>query len=93
VALSVAFWNSWGGPRFTRERVSTYREIDARPTLVSTYRDVDGYSARVSTYRDIDGRHTRIEQHEISDAHRHPAGRPGCAAFAGGSGVSLSTGR
>jgi hypothetical protein len=67
VALSVAFWNSWGGPRFTRERVSTYREID--------------------------GRHTRIEQHEISDAHRHPAGRPGCAAFAGGSGVSLSTGR
>jgi hypothetical protein len=52
VALSMAFWNSWGGPRFARERVSTYRDIAPGP-------------ARVSTYRDVDGRYTRVEEHEV----------------------------
>ena len=34
VALSAAFWNSWGGPRFARNQVSAYRESDGRRTLV-----------------------------------------------------------
>ena len=65
VALSMAFWNSWGGTRFTRERVSTYRDLDARPARVSTYRDIDGRPTVVSSYRDMDGRYTRVEEHEV----------------------------